>query len=276
MAEDKNTCVIIDDEDNILDDEEETIGITPIYKKPVYNEVRNVVIKKEKKIRNSSSILNKYFYEDINIVEVGLDEAGRGPMLGRVYAGAVILPKDDSFNHSLMKDSKKFHSKKKIEQVAEYIKENALAWTVEYEDETVIDEINILQATQSAFAKCIKNILKQVSNKNNEDILLLVDGNYFKPFTTLNKTKTKMEMLKYQLIEGGDNKYTSIAAASILAKVERDNYIDELCSQNPELIDRYGIDSNKGYGSKKHMDGIKQYGITKWHRKTFGICKEFA
>ena len=133
MAEDKNTCVIIDDEDNILDDEEETIGITPIYKKPVYNEVRNVVIKKEKKIRNSSSILNKYFYEDINIVEVGLDEAGRGPMLGRVYAGAVILPKDDSFNHSLMKDSKKFHSKKKIEQVAEYIKENALAWTVEYE-----------------------------------------------------------------------------------------------------------------------------------------------
>ena len=276
MAEDKNTCVIIDDEDNILDDEEETIGITPIYKKPVYNEVRNVVIKKEKKIRNSSSILNKYFYEDINIVEVGLDEAGRGPMLGRVYAGAVILPKDDSFNHSLMKDSKKFHSKKKIEQVAEYIKENALAWTVEYEDETVIDEINILQATQSAFAKCIKNILKQVSNKNNEDILLLVDGNYFKPFTTLNKTKTKMEMLKYQLIEGGDNKYTSIAAASILAKVERDNYIDELCSQNPELIVRYGIDSNKGYGSKKHMDGIKQYGITKWHRKTFGICKEFA
>ena len=276
MAEDKNTCVIIDDEDNILDDEEETIEITPIYKKPVYNEVRNVVIKKEKKIRNSSSILNKYFNEDINIVEVGLDEAGRGPMLGRVYAGAVILPKDDSFNHSLMKDSKKFHSKKKIEQVSDYIKENALAWAVEYEDETVIDEINILQATQSAFAKCIKNILKQVSNKNNEDILLLVDGNYFKPYTTLNKTKTKMEMLKYQLVEGGDNKYTSIAAASILAKVERDNYIDELCSQNPELIDRYGIDSNKGYGSKKHMDGIKQYGITKWHRKTFGICKEFA
>jgi ribonuclease HII len=85
-----------------------------------------------------------------------------------------------------------------------------------------------------------------------------------------------METLKYQLIEGGDNKYTSIAAASILAKVERDKYIEELCLENPELIERYGIDSNKGYGSKKHMDGIKQYGITKWHRKTFGICKEFA
>lgn len=261
----KNTCVIIDD-----DSQEETFEITPSYKTPVINGL------KEKKIRKTASILSKCFNEDTKIIEVGLDEAGRGPMLGRVYAGAVILPKDASFNHSLMKDSKKFHSKKKIEQVAEYIKENAISWAVEYEDEKVIDEINILQATQSAFAKCIKNILKQVSNKNNEDILLLVDGNYFKPYTTLNNTKTKMETLKYQLVEGGDNKYTSIAAASILAKVERDNYIDELCSQNPELIERYGIDSNKGYGSKKHMDGIKQYGITKWHRRTFGICKEFA
>jgi ribonuclease HII len=77
------------------------------------------------------------------------------------------------------------------------------------------------------------------------------------------------------MIEGGDNKYTSIAAASILAKTERDKYIEELCKENPELVERYDINSNKGYGSKKHMDGIKQYGITKWHRKTFGICKEY-
>ena len=85
-----------------------------------------------------------------------------------------------------------------------------------------------------------------------------------------------METIRYQMIEGGDNKYTSIAAASILAKVARDTYINDLCALNPELIEHYGIDSNKGYGSKKHMDGIKQHGITKWHRKTFGICKEFA
>jgi len=267
-------AVIIDDDDkgdNIGNDKDNDDYKTPI---------KNIVIKKEKLLRKSPSVLSKCFNEDPNIIELGLDEAGRGPMFGRVYAGAVILPKDDNFDHSLMKDSKKFHSKKKIEQVADYIKENAIAWSVEYEDEKVIDEINILQATQSAFAKCIKNILKQFTelNKiiNNEDILLLVDGNYFKPFTTLNKTKTKMETLKYQLIEGGDNKYTSIAAASILAKVERDKYIEKLCLDNSELIERYGIDSNKGYGSKKHMDGIKQYGITKWHRKTFGICKEFA
>ena len=164
-------------------------------------------------------------------------------------------------------------------KIANYIKENAIVWAVEYEDEQTIDDINILQATQSAMHKGVKNVLGQLDKMTDvklDNILLLVDGNYFKPYSTLNKTKTKLETIKYQMVEGGDNKYTSIAAASILAKVERDKYIEELCLQNPELIEHYGIDSNKGYGSKKHMDGIKQHGITKWHRKTFGICKEFA
>jgi ribonuclease HII len=103
---------------------------------------------------------------------------------------------------------------------------------------------------------------------------LLVDGNYFKTYSALNKAKTKLEIVKHLLVEGGDNKFCSIAAASILAKVERDKYIEELCLENPELVEHYGIDSNKGYGSKKHLDGIKEHGITKWHRKTFGeLCK---
>lgn len=232
-------------------------------------------VKKEKRKRNVQQPLKWFFNEDVNIIEMGIDEAGRGPMFGRVYAGVVILPKDDSFNHSLMKDSKKFHNKKKLEEAAEYIKANAVAWAVEYEDETKIDEVNILQATQLAMHKGIKSILRGNVEANTDNTLLLVDGNYFKPYMTLNKTKTKLEKLKYEMIEGGDNKYTAIAAASILAKVERDRYIEELCIQNPELVERYAIDSNKGYGSKKHMDGIKQYGITKWHRRTFGICKEY-
>jgi ribonuclease HII len=230
-------------------------------------------IVKKKKVQEP---LSCYFNKDINIFELGIDEVGRGPMFGRVYAAAVVLPKDDIFDHSQMKDSKRFHSKNKIKQVSEYIKENAIAWSIDYEDENTIDSINILQATQSAMHKAIKNVLKQINNNNNDNILLLVDGNYFKPYTILNKDKTKIETLNYELIEKGDNKYTSIAAASILAKVERDKYIEDLCVLNPELIENYGIDSNKGYGSKKHMDGIKKYGITKWHRKTFGICKEFA
>ena len=273
--EDWISAVIIDDdseEELELEVKEELFEITP-KKKEVIEEVPEVV---QKRKRNIQQPLKKYFNEDINIIECGIDEAGRGPMFGRVYAGLVILPKDDSFDHSQMKDSKKFHSKKKIEQVAEYIKQHAIAWAVEYEDEQTIDEINILQATQSAMHKCIKSILKKIHIEDINNILLLVDGNYFKPYSCLNSSKTKLEYIKYQMIEGGDNKYTSIAAASILAKVERDKYIEELCLQNPELIEHYGIDSNKGYGSKKHMDGIKQYGITKWHRKTFGICKEYC
>jgi ribonuclease HII len=280
--EDWVSAVIIEDDSN--DESEEVIEITPVSQKFMKKKLKNVVeiIQPDvvvKKKRNVQQPLKQLFDPDTTIIEIGIDEAGRGPMFGRVYAGVAVLPKDDSFDHSQMKDSKKFHSKKKIEQVAEYIKENAIAWAVEYEDEQTIDEINILQATQSAMHKGIKNVLSQLSKLtdiNYDKILLLVDGNYFKPFTILNKNKTKLETIKYQMVEGGDNKYTSIAAASILAKVERDTYIDKLCEENPELIEHYGIDSNKGYGSKKHMDGIKQHGITKWHRKTFGICKEYC
>jgi ribonuclease HII len=253
-------------------------------KKKRNSRAKKVVDKIEENDVKIPECLLKKFYNSEYTLEIGADEVGRGPMFGRVYSGAVILPKDDSFHHFKMKDSKKFTSKnpKKINEVAEYIKEHAIAWAVEYEDETVIDEINILQATQSAMHKAIKNVIGQLQRQQNcplennmDNLLLLIDGNYFKQLTILNKPKTKLVIVKYETIEGGDNKYTSIAAASILAKVERDKYIEELCLENPELIEHYGIDSNKGYGSKQHMDGIKKYGITKWHRRTFGICKEF-
>ncbi len=223
-------------------------------------------------------LLKKFYHLDTNIIEIGADEVGRGPMFGRVYSGAVVLPKDDSFHHFKMKDSKKFTSKnsKKIQETAEYIKNNAIAWAVEYEDERVIDEINILQATQSAMHKAIRSVMKQIKNLDTNNLLLIIDGNYFKPLTICNKKTNRIENAKYETVEGGDNKYTAIAAASILAKVERDKYIEELCLENPELVERYAIDSNKGYGSKRHIDGIKQYGITKWHRRTFGICKTFV
>ena len=228
-------------------------------------------------------LLKKFFYENTSIIEIGADEVGRGPMFGRVYCGAVVLPKDDSFDHYKMKDSKKFASKnpKKINETAEYIKQNAIAWAVEYQDESVIDQINILQATQLAMHNAIKNVIGQLASKlgieeiNADDLFLLIDGNYFIPLkirVNNNNNKILEKTVRFQTVEGGDNKYTAIAAASILAKVERDKYIADLCVEYPELIEKYGLDSNKGYGSKKHMDGIKQYGITQWHRRTFGIC----
>ena len=280
--EDWVSAIIIDDSDDELDDisDNKTLkAINTTQQEEIEKVIEIIPICKKLKNKKIVEPLKYMFDTDTTIIEIGIDEAGRGPMFGRVYAGVAVLPKDNIFDHSQMKDSKKFTSKKKIENVAEYIKENAIAWAVEYEDEQIIDDINILQATQSAMHKGIKNVLAQLSNNKDIDydkILLLVDGNYFKPYSILNKTKTKLESIKCQMIEGGDNKYTSIAAASILAKVSRDKYIEELCVQNPELIERYSIDSNKGYGSKKHMDGIKKYGITKWHRKTFGICKQFA
>jgi ribonuclease HII len=231
-------------------------------------------VKKLRTPRVKSEPLLKYYTEHPYINEIGVDEVGRGPLFGRVYTAAVILPKDDSFDHSKMKDSKKFHSKQKIQEVAEYIKEHAIAWSISYEDEKTIDEINILQATQRSMHKCIKEVIKKTSRQP-DLIQLLIDGNYFNSYAEYNNTQRKLEVLKHVCIEGGDNKYSCIAAASILAKVARDAYIEELCNEHPELSEHYNIDSNKGYGAKKHLDGINEHGITQWHRKTFGICKKF-
>lgn len=238
--------------------------------------------------KENKKSLQKFYVEDTTIYEIGVDEAGRGPLFGRVYTAAVILPKDDSFDHYKMKDSKKFHSKKKIEEVANYIKENAIAWHVSFEDERKIDEINILQATQNSMHNSIINVRKKlISLMNNSDyecneakinnnikIQLLIDGNYFNPVKVI--SDSKIEFIPHLCIEGGDNKYSAIAAASILAKVSRDNYIEELVNEYPDLAEKYGIDTNKGYGAKKHLDGIQKHGITKWHRKTFGICKNYV
>lgn len=208
--------------------------------------------------------------------EIGIDEAGRGPLLGRVYAAAAILPKDNSFNHKDMKDSKKFTSKKKINDMSNYIKENAIVWSIQYEDEKVIDQINILQATYSAMHKCIKDVREklQIINVNNNlkyTELLMVDGKFFKQYTFYKDGE--IQFIPSICIEKGDNAYTNIAAASILAKVARDNYIEKLCEKHTDLIIKYKLDTNKGYGSKHHIDGIKEHGICQFHRKTFGLCK---
>jgi len=239
-----------------------------------------------KKTRKLSLPIEKYYSEDSTILEIGIDEVGRGPLFGRVYTAAVVLPKTKDLQYSLMKDSKKFNSKKKIDESAEYIKEHAIAWTVQYEDESIVDNINILQATQHSMHKCIDDILRQLKekkiiytdDKNNKDnqIKLLVDGNYFNPYIRLSPITGRIEQLNHICVEGGDNKYAVIAAASILAKVTRDKYIDDLCSEYPYLAEHYSIDTNKGYGAKKHIDGIKEHGITQWHRKSFGICRLYS
>jgi ribonuclease HII len=234
--------------------------------------------KKEKKILK---VLKPFFIidnEDNQYIEIGIDEAGRGPMFGRVYTAAVILPKD--FNHSLMKDSKKFHSIKKIQEAAEYIKKNAIAWHVSYACEKTIDDLNIRNATHKAMHEAAKAVIQtQAINKEKElNFHLLVDGCDFTPLTLTDDEEEEDEAINisHTCIEGGDNLYSAIAAASILAKTERDKYIEEMCLADPSLITKYDLLKNKGYGTKKHMDGIKEHGISLFHRRTFGICKMFA
>ena len=196
-----------------------------------------------------------------DFLEAGVDEAGRGPLFGRVYTAAVIL--DQTFDHSRVKDSKKFTSKKKIKEASDYIKEHAVSWSITYADEKVIDEINILKATMKSMHESILSLHKKPEH-------LLIDGNYFKPIVQV--IDEKLVHMPYTCVEKGDNTYTSIAAASILAKVARDEYILDLCEKHPELK-QYGIDKNKGYGAKIHMEAIKKYGITEWHRKSYKPCK---
>lgn len=224
--------------------------------------------------RNKSEPLQHAYDPENNKYEIGIDEAGRGPLFGRLYVAAVVLPKDSSFRHEDMKDSKKFHSKKKIQQVAEYIKTNSIAWSVKYVEPEIIDDINIRQAVFKGMHECIRDVINKLHAESDETtgIMLLVDGNDFKPFTLYDDDKEEILALNHQTIEGGDNKYTSIAAASILAKVERDQYIADLCERYPELSSRYKIDTNMGYGTKVHLDGILEHGITQWHRKTYGRC----
>ncbi len=217
---------------------------------------------------NNNLLLKKSFNNNDNIIEIGVDEVGRGPMLGRVYTAAVILPNSNSeFNFSLLKDSKRFHSVKQIKKVAEYIKDNSINYSITWKDEKFIDNNNIRIATLLSMHDALNNIIKD----NNKNYYILVDGNDFIPYNIIDENNM-FKTIKHECIESGDNKYCSIAAASILAKVARDDYIDNLCQNNPKLNDYYNLNKNKGYGTKNHLDGIKKYGITIWHRRSFGIC----
>ena len=219
-------------------------------------------------------------------MEIGIDEVGRGPLFGRVYVAAAILPKPstsdstadsttdstDKFDHSLMKDSKRFSSTKRLGEAYDHIVSRCVDYEVRYESEETVDEINILQATQKAMHACVQALIDR-NHLTPANTLLLIDGNYFKPHTKYDKETGAWRCYDHVCIKGGDNLHTCIAAASIVAKVERDRYIADLCAAHPELDERYSLASNKGYGAKKHRDGIMSHGITRWHRKSFGICK---
>ena len=177
----------------------------------------------------------------------GVDEAGRGCIAGPVFAAAVILPPD--FNHSLLNDSKVLSVNERKKLRIE-IMEIAISWSVEYIDNSTIDELNILRASILAMHKALDSL-------NINPQFLLIDGNRF----------IKYKSVEHKCIIKGDSKYYSIAAASVLAKTFRDDYMKKI----HEEYDKYGWDHNKGYATKQHREAISRFGLTPYHRKSFRI-----
>ena len=180
-------------------------------------------------------------------VEAGCDEAGRGCLAGSVYAAAVILPED--YQNELLNDSKQLTEKKRY-QLREIIERDAVAWAVGVVTPEEIDKMNILNASILAMHRALDQLKVRPE-------AVIVDGNRFK----------KYKDLPHTTIVKGDGKYLSIAAASILAKTYRDDYMNQLAEEYPQ----YDWLSNKGYPTKKHREAIRQYGITPYHRKTFNM-----
>lgn len=195
-------------------------------------------------------------YNKNNLVEAGIDEAGRGPLFGPVYAAAVIwnnkLNNFDEIN--LIKDSKKLTVKRR-KKAYDFLKNNLTNYGIGKATSEEIDNINILEATKLAMKRAIKNL-------PTEPELLVIDGVGW---------ENKFNIKTVSIVKG-DDKYFSIAAASILAKEEHDLDILEKVKNNNNLVKYYQIDKNKGYGTKYHIEGIKNHGITEFHRKTFKPC----
>ena len=195
-------------------------------------------------------LLNKYYEGKI---EAGCDEAGRGCLAGSVYAAAVILP--EGYQNELLNDSKQLSEKKRY-QLREIIERDAVAWAVGIVTPEEIDKINILNASILAMHRALDQLKVRPE-------AIIVDGNRFKPY----KDPADGKALPSTTIVKGDGNYLAIAAASILAKTYRDDYMNGLAQEYPQ----YDWLSNKGYPTKKHREAIKQFGITPYHRKSYNL-----
>jgi ribonuclease HII len=195
-------------------------------------------------------LLKSSFKQDASLIEVGLDEAGRGALAGPVTVAACVMPYD--FQHPLIKDSKLLSGPQRTKAV-ELVKKHAIAYHVEHVPVSVIEDTNILKATMYGMKRCLDEVSNQVDRLD----FILVDGDQFHGWNGVS----------FETVVGGDNKYTSIAAASILAKTSRDGLMKEL-SEHSEFF-AYGWNSNKGYGTKQHTDMIKEKGASEHHRESF-------
>lgn len=200
-------------------------------------------------------MLASHYYDDK--IEAGCDEAGRGCLAGSVYAAAVILP--PNYENAELNDSKQLTDKKR-HQLREVIERDAVAWAVGVVTPQEIDKINILNASFLAMHRALDQLKVRPE-------AIIVDGNRFRPYMDSTCGDEKAKPLPHTCIVKGDGKYLSIAAASILAKTYRDDYMDQLAEQYPQ----YDWKSNKGYPTKKHRAAIKEHGTTPYHRMSYNL-----
>ena len=202
-----------------------------------------------------------------DILEAGIDESNRGGLIGDVISACVVLKKAETDEeikiYNEIKDSKKLN-KKKRKILAEYIKKNAITYGIANGTVEEIDKNNILATTMKAMHRCA-----DITNKKKKFEKILIDGPYFNGYIP---SGLDSEIIPHMCINKGDTLYTCIAAASILAKEQHTENIIELVNTNNEL-EKYDLLNNQGYGTKKHLDAIKLYGITKWHRKSYKCCQ---
>jgi len=200
-------------------------------------------------------MLQSHYYE--GLTEAGCDEAGRGCLAGAVYAAAVILPTD--YKNELLNDSKQLTERRRY-QLREQIERDAISWAVGVVSPEEIDQINILNASILAMHRALDQLTVRPE-------AVIVDGNRFKPYHPFVDGNPLPDALPHTCIVKGDGKYLAIAAASVLAKTYRDDYMNRLAEEYPQ----YDWLSNKGYPTRKHREAIRQYGITPYHRKTYNL-----
>lgn len=209
---------------------------------------------------------NIHFAGD-DAIEVGIDEAGRGCLFGRLYVGAVVFPKemDDFFDQGAalqqIKDSKTV-SERKRGILYDYIQECALDKAVTFAESTEVDEYNVLVADLRTMHRALDALTVPVDR-------ILVDGDAWKPWRN-----ESGQVVESHIIVDGDASYLSIAAAGILAKVSRDRWIEEVCAEHPEWDAKYNLLKNKGYGTAAHLKGLSEHGVTEQHRRSYAPVRQ--
>ena len=253
------------------DENNEILENQEIEQNETLNNNNEITVKKQKKVREKKKPVFKDYgllpYQQEGRIEIGIDEAGAGTFFGSLFVAGVILPNNikelmEADGNVVIRDSKKM-SQKKREYAEEFIKRNSIEWNIIEMTNRQVDDMNILQARLTGF----HDVIRACRNRPEK---ILIDGDKFMDYYDEDD-----KYIEHECVIEGDNTYLSIAAASILAKTAQMRHIEEMVTRYPDLM-KYDIQNNHGYGTSKHLNSIKENGVTPYHRLSFGICRKYS